>query len=211
MIKRKKPIVKGVLTRLNGSLDFSNDQRIEYMEINEMSVNQLNETAIVFDTVIFNHCQIQNSVFLRAQFIDCIFNHCHFTNNRSLDSTFLRCEWQDSKLDASHFIRSNLEHILIKNSTARYLDIADSVLKAIEIIGTKLDESSWFQSKMLDLSLKNTSMEKAEIYHTSFKDIDLSSTIISGMRIELNDIKGAIIDENQAPLLCQLIGVKIKN
>ena len=42
------------------------------------------------------------------------------------------------------------------------------------------------------------------------KGIDLSNAKIEGMKIDVNNIRGATIDANQAVLLCSLIGVDIK-
>ncbi len=50
----------------------------------------------------------------------------------------------------------------------------------------------------------------AQIFKTKLKDIDLSNSIIDGIVVSLDDIKGAIINEYQAIDLIGLIGVKIK-
>jgi uncharacterized protein YjbI with pentapeptide repeats len=211
MIKRKEPIIKFSLSKTNKPYVYEEDQRIEYQEFSDINIADIQSKRVVFDAVVFNHCDINDNHFVRSEFIDCIFNHCTFTNNRCEDSSFIRCIWNESKLDGTHFINSHLEHILLSHSTGRYLDIADSKLNIIEMIDSHLKESTWFQNKISHLKLKNVSLEKADFYKTSINKVDLSTTEISGMHIELDDIKGAIIDASQAPLLCQLIGVKIKS
>ena len=47
-------------------------------------------------------------------------------------------------------------------------------------------------------------------YRTSLKDIDLSDSNIAGISVQLEDIKGAIINEFQAVDLLYLLGVKLK-
>ena len=64
-------------------------------------------------------------------------------------------------------------------------------------------------------ALKNIYFEKADltqamISKTSFKNIDLSDSIIEGIAISIENIKGAIINQFQAIDLLYLIGVKIK-
>lgn len=210
MKKRKNPIIKSSLENFNGPFKYIEDLSVEYVELTNENIINLNHERIVFDTVIFNHCHISDNILIRSQFIDCQFNHCIFTNNRFEESTFMRCVWKGSKLDGTHFINSHLEHILINSSTGRYLDIADSVMKIIEINHTNLNESSWFQNKIDQLIFDDVSLIKADVYETSLKDVDLSSTKIETLRIDLKDIKGAIISNEQAPLLCNLIGVQIK-
>ena len=46
---------------------------------------------------------------------------------------------------------------------------------------------------------------------TSLKDVDLSSSIIVGLAISIENIRGAIIDTYQAVDLLYLLGIKIKD
>ena len=210
MKKRNEPIIKIHLSKSNQEPAFKDDQRIEFQEFSQITIDSIQDKRVVFDTVIFNQCEIKDNVFLRSTFMDCIFNNCHFTNNRCIDSSFIRCVWNASKLEGTHFINTHLEHILISECSGRYLDISDSKLDTLEIIQTNLKESTWFQNQIIHMKMTDVSLQKADFYHTSLKNVDLSTTHLSGMHIELTDIKGAIIDESQAPLLCQLIGVQIK-
>lgn len=211
MKPRKKPIINVPLESFEGEYKFEDEVlRIEYKECNSLLIEGMSDQRIVFDNVIFNRCTIQNNQLNRCDFIDCIFHHCIFTNNYFDHSSFIRCEWYDSKLEGTHFVESLLEDILVKNSPARYLDIANSTIQRVEINHSLCKESSWFTNKINGLSFNHTSLEKADFYETSLSGVDLSTSEISGMRIDFNHIKGASVNTVQAVILCELIGIIVK-
>ena len=58
--------------------------------------------------------------------------------------------------------------------------------------------------------LKEVDLTQTQFFKTSLNGIDLSQSIIEGIAVSLEDIRGAIIDSFQAINLLYLLGVKIK-
>jgi uncharacterized protein YjbI with pentapeptide repeats len=185
------------------------DTRIEYANIHKYSFLSTSNVHLVFDTVSFRDCTFKQCSLERAEFIDCVFHNCEFTNNTLQNSLFVRCEFYDSKLDGSHFVESLFEHVLVKNCSGKFLDFSDTTLKVVDFVDTSLRESVWFTTKIKQVRLLNINLQKADFYETSLKSVDLSSSLIDGMRIDLKGIQGASIAEDQAVLLCNLIGVDV--
>ena len=57
--------------------------------------------------------------------------------------------------------------------------------------------------------MNDTGRRQCQRLKEKLKDIDFSKSIISGIAVYLNDLKGAIINEMQAIELTGLLGVKI--
>ena len=57
---------------------------------------------------------------------------------------------------------------------------------------------------------EKSDLTQAMFSKTSLKNIDLSDSVIEGIAISIDDIKGALINQFQAIDLLYLIGVKIK-
>ena len=67
---------------------------------------------------------------------------------------------------------------------------------------------------MIDTKLKNINFDdvnfkSVEIINTPLKDIDLSKSNIEGIKIDLNSLKGAIINTYQSIFLINLLNVKV--
>lgn len=67
-----------------------------------------------------------------------------------------------------------------------------------------------FFDKLIKIESLIVDLTQAQFFKTSLRDIDLSNSLIDGIAISLEDIKGATISELQAVDLISLIGVKIK-
>ena len=63
---------------------------------------------------------------------------------------------------------------------------------------------------MKNINFEKVDLTQAQFFKTSLKNIDLSDSIIEGIAISIEDIKGVTINQFQAVDLMYLIGVKIK-
>jgi len=211
MRKRKIPIIKGFLEKYLG--EFEEDKyeiRLSYLEVKNAVLKKETGIRLIFDTMIFRNLQMKEGKFERSEFVDCIFYNCDITNSYFESSTFIRCEFYDSKLDGAHFIDCYLEDVLFSNVLAKFLDLSECKIKIFEINNSTIDESSWFTNKISNLSLESSNLQKSDFYQSKLNKVDLSTCNIEGMKIDLEGIKGSTISKDQAILLCNLIGVNVK-
>lgn len=211
MIKRKKPIIKGILEPYSEPFECAlQDCRIEYQELTNITIKDFKDVRMVFDTVVFTDCIFSDCILNHSEFIDCVFINCNFTNNRLEHAQIVRTEFKTSKLAGTSFIDSKLEHVLIQDCICKYLECTNSTVKNVEINHSNLDESTWFETALKDIELQDVSLMKSDFYQTPLKGIDLSDCVIEGMKINVEGIQGTTINPEQAVLLCSLIGVTVK-
>ena len=74
-----------------------------------------------------------------------------------------------------------------------------------------LRNSSFQENKIKNIILEEVDLTHAQFFKTSLKEIDLSSSIIEGIAVSVEDIKGATINQFQSLDLMYLLGVKIKD
>lgn len=100
-----------------------------------------------------------------------------------------------------------LEYKIVENLKLENGDIIENVC----FDKATLRNSNFQENKLRNVYFQNnTDLTQAQIFKTSFKNIDLSETIIDGIAISQEDIKGAVIESFQAIDLLYLLGVKIK-
>lgn len=100
-----------------------------------------------------------------------------------------------------------LEYKIVENLKLENGDIIENVC----FDKATLRNSNFQENKLKNVYFQNnTDLTQAQIFKTSFKNIDLSETIIDGIAISQEDIKGAVIESFQAIDLLYLLGVKIK-
>ena len=76
---------------------------------------------------------------------------------------------------------------------------------------TLLRNSYFQENKLKDILFEKADLTQAHFYSTSLKNIDLSDSIIEGIAISIENIKGAIINQFQAIDLLYLLEIQIKD
>ncbi len=66
------------------------------------------------------------------------------------------------------------------------------------------------ENRLKNIILRQTDFTQAQVFKTSLNGIDFSDSIIEGIAVSSEDIKGAIVGQFQAIDFLYLLGVKIR-
>ena len=91
------------------------------------------------------------------------------------------------------------------------LIIAKQLVEKVLFNNTLLRNSYFQENKLKDILFEKADLTQAHFYSTSLKNIDLSDSIIEGIAISIENIKGAIINQFQAIDLLYLLEIQIKD
>ena len=58
--------------------------------------------------------------------------------------------------------------------------------------------------------IKNCCLKSAELYNTPLKGVDLTDCDIGGITVEMGNLRGAIVREDQAVMLAKLMGLVVR-
>ena len=77
---------------------------------------------------------------------------------------------------------------------------------------TKLSEASFHATRLRHLALDGCDLSRATFFRTSLSGVDLSTCDVSGLRVssDLRELRGAVIDSDQAVELIGLLGINVK-
>lgn len=91
-----------------------------------------------------------------------------------------------------------------------YINLAMASIERVLFNNDLLRNSIFQDNKIKNIEFIKSDLTQAQFFHTKLKDIDLSDSIIEGIAVSIDDIKGAIINQFQATDLLYLLGVKLK-
>lgn len=91
-----------------------------------------------------------------------------------------------------------------------YSNLSMASMKSILFKNTILRNANFQENKLKNIIFKEADLTQAQFFKTSLNGIDFSDSIIEGIAVSIEDIKGTIINEFQAIDLISLIGVKVK-
>ncbi|HAV19277.1 MAG TPA: hypothetical protein DCX18_08770, partial [Erysipelotrichaceae bacterium] len=97
-----------------------------------------------------------------------------------------------------------------ENCKENYMNLARTQLRTVSFEACDLSEAYLSECTFKNTEFSDCQLRRSEFLHSSLNDIDVSSCAIEGIRINLQDLRGAIINEEQAVLLVGLLGVHMK-
>ena len=186
------------------------NEQEEYIEngtiVNQVVFQEVKE----FSGVYFKNAQFRFESSKRITFVDCIFDHCDFSNNSFSNSSFLRCEFNTFRCTGLDIIDSYMKDILFNACLMDYANFSKTKTEKMIFNENQMNYSRFHDLKFKFIEFKQNELARSEFYMTSLKDIDMTSNNIEGITIALNDLRGLIVNTQQALALSGLLGIKIK-
>ncbi|WP_416353119.1 pentapeptide repeat-containing protein [Agrilactobacillus fermenti] len=165
-----------------------------------------------FSDLTFEHCHFEQTDFTDTEWLDCHFVDIDFANKNFDQSAIYRCNFQHCQLVGTQFEQSRWQDCHIEASKGDYVNFSDSRLTKVVFDNVRLSEA-FFQAVQIKklLQFKNCELMASDFSDTILKDVNLSSSEISGLRVDPKLIAGLKISPFQATQFVQLLGVQIKS
>jgi uncharacterized protein YjbI with pentapeptide repeats len=158
----------------------------------------------------FDHVTLPESM-ESCGYTDCLFVHCDFSNCRMQESAFRRCAFEDCRLIGTDLEDSFFEDIRFQHCSMRYASFGASRWKRGAILSSECSECSFTSCTFADMELSEDLFEQAEFGGCRLAGMDFSTCSISGMLVSTVDLKGIIVNEEQAVVLAELLGIHVKH
>ena len=71
-------------------------------------------------------------------------------------------------------------------------------------------ESSFMNLKLERVIFDTCDLSRLELFDTKLKNIDLSSCTIDGLHASIDNVKGATMNQFQALMIAEMVGIKVK-
>lgn len=196
-------------------------------KLNLLPVNQINEEyrqdnflfdseecAKILDYKEFFECKFTKITFTkhirRAMFTDVIFENCDFSNIDMRECVFHRVIFRKCRLTGTDFTRGTFEDVLVEKTQAQYACFSSSKIKNSGFIDDVLSDTGFSMCKIDNTATEECDFSRAEFYDTKLKNLDFTRCNISNIVVEASDIKGVIVNEEQAIAFAKLLGIVVK-
>lgn len=166
-------------------------KQIEFYECKFSNVTIHHEiSSCLFVDVIFDHCDFSNACFEETVFRRCIFQNCRMTG-----VDFSACSFSDVKLIRSQCTLMNLNQTKWNRSEWNHCIFQESSLHAVQL---------------KDMNVIECDFVGCEIHRTPLNGIDLSTSNINNIAILPENLRGVIVNAEQAIALASLLGIIVK-
>ena len=166
----------------------------------------------VFENVVFRCCTFERVNLSNCTFTDVLFSGCRFVRCDMGRSWLNRVDFRSCSAPGLSFLKGRLSGVSLVDSQLAYADFSETTVDQLAASETKLSEASFHVTRLRRLVLERCDLSRATFFRTSLSGVDLSACDISGLRVssDLRELRGAIIDPDQAAGLIGFLGIKIK-
>ena len=158
-----------------------------------------------FEKCTFSPCNID-----RFYFVDCVFDKCDLSAMNFRDCTFHRVTFTGCRASGLNLSESVLRNVQFLECLMPYSNLAECKLTHVKINSCNLEGALLSSMKHSDLKFDNCSLKKAELHRTPLKALNLTTCDIGGITVEISDLRGAVVREDQALMLSKLMGLVIR-
>lgn len=184
----------------------------EYRQSNYLFENEKVDNAL--DYKEFFECKFIKVTFTnhirRAMFTDVIFENCDFSNIDMRECVFRRVIFRKCRMTGVDLTQGTFEDVCIESSQGQYANFNSSKMKDCVLKDNVLVESGFSMCKLNELEIDSCDFSRAEFYDTRLKGLDFSTSEISGIILDINTLKGIIVNEEQAIACAKLLGIIVK-
>ncbi|MCH3960752.1 MAG: pentapeptide repeat-containing protein [Solobacterium sp.] len=163
----------------------------------------------------FFECTFAKIIFLgkmdKMEFADVIFDHCDFSNISMQECCFRRVQFLHCRLTGCDMSGSSLTDTEMKECQGEYLNLNCTGLNDCSWQETLFKEASFAMMKIKHLEIKGCNFTRSEWADTKMKDLDLSDSIIDGIAVNAENLKGVIVNAEQAVVMAKLLGIRVRS
>lgn len=212
-MKRENKIIKPKLSKYITEKDFCyEDSRGDCYDLwiknynLEFDIENIEFNGCRFEKVDFSTKKVRN-----IDFIDCVFDSCNLAGIDFSNRSIHRCSFIHCNLTGCDFIQSGIQDVSIIDSKCDYINFSSSQIKHFLIQDCVFRKGRVVDVSFLNVIFKNVDFEETEFLHTKLNEIDFSNCNINDIKVVSNDVRGIIVNQEQALMLVSLLGIIIKD
>ena len=161
-----------------------------------------------FEGCRFLHCAFSPGQIKWLSFVDCAFEKCEFSGARMAGVTLRRCLWRDCRgvgLDLS----GALHHMALPGLPVQLHRFGPGAAEGCMHRAKRPVAAALLETEVKALALREVSLRGAEIGGTPLAGVDLRSCDIQGIKVDVENLRGAVVTPVQACELARLMGLVI--
>ena len=129
----------------------------------------------------------------------------------ALDGAALnRVEFVGCKLLGAALPDATLNHVRLERCSGRYLNLSGSRLRQVQFEECDLTEAAFNDCSFDGVAFGGSTLRSTEFSHTSLRGVDLRQSQLSDLRLNIDDLRGAVVAPMQALDLLPLLGVVVR-
>lgn len=208
MVVVQKPKLQVVLEEFSWNGNFRDDY-LEKVEISNQIWEDFYKEEFEFDGCSLKKVDLTSSKDTNFSFIDSKLEFCDCSNLSLSFKSVIRCHFLDCK-----FVGLDLSEELVKDVVFESCDFTLSNFSNIQFQNVifkncKFLDTRFFSCRFKEVEFLESMLDHIEVFRSPLTGVDLSTSTLVGGKFCVEDLKGAIVNSEQALVLAKLLGIVI--
>lgn len=163
-----------------------------------------------FDAVRVAGGTVRESKVTRLSWLDVLCERCDLSMIEWPEAQWTRVEFRDCRLTGAKIEEAELDEVRFVECQLDYASFAGTRLKRVAFERCRLHEATFTSADLSGALFAQCHFEGVDLIGAKLQGADVSTSTLRGVRAGPGDVRGLIVNREQATVLSQLFGLVIR-
>ena len=210
-MKKIEPIPPSLPPLTKGDFYLEDEEILSGLLINGGDQSYLDAKNMVLRESHVQKLTMQKTVLRHFECSNVIFEKCDFSNLEWIGGSFHQVVFHQSKLTGTNFAESYLRDCTFTDCIASMSSFSSTNLKAVSFDHCQLEDSEFYEVTWKNLFLSDNQLTGSNWFRTSLKGLDFTTNFFTTIALSQDYLAGLIVNQEQALVIAQALGLQIKD
>ncbi|WP_277904289.1 pentapeptide repeat-containing protein [Enterococcus lactis] len=210
-MKKIEPIPPSLPPLTKGDFYLEDEEILSGLLINGGDQSYLDAKNMVLRESHVQKLTMQKTVLRHFECSNVIFEKCDFSNLEWIGGSFRQVVFHQCKLTGTNFAESYLRDCTFTDCIASMSSFSSTNLKAVSFDHCQLEDSEFYEVTWKNLFLSDNQLTGSNWFRTSLKGLDFTTNFFTTIALSQDYLAGLIVNQEQALVIAQALGLQIKD
>jgi uncharacterized protein YjbI with pentapeptide repeats len=166
--------------------------------------------TVRIESSVLNKVVLANSSFGSITCKDVRLVGCDLANVETRGLTLIRVELIDCRMTGFRGGEADCQDVLIREGDQRYSQFRLSRFKSAEFDSCNFEEADFHETDLSGAIFRKCNLRRAEMRKARLFNADIRGSVVEGLELNAEDVRGAVVDPAQAMIFALLLGIRIE-
>jgi uncharacterized protein YjbI with pentapeptide repeats len=216
-LKKQKPGWSIQSPRLSSQLecpnlsaeDFEKAYLLKEIHLRNLNLDHIQAEAFSWIETVFTQVSFREARLARLEILDCEIQEVDFSNCELERANITRVQFKNSKLLGLNARFASFNDVVFKDCNLNLADFGKARFQKVSFENCLLQDLQLSGASFKQVRFQNCDLKGLDLSDVIHQQLDLRSSRIEGFRAGLKELKGLIMDSEQALSLVHLLGIVV--
>lgn len=184
----------------------------EYLDkvlIENEKISRIQNEELEFDGCHLKKVIFTDSLSVNFSFIDSKLEFCNCSNLSLSSKSVIRCHFLGCKFVGLDITEELIKDVVFEDCDFTLANFSNSKFQNVQFKNCLFQDTRIFACSFKDVEFVKCNLDYIEVFQSPLTGVDISTSNLGGGKFCIEDLKGAIVNSEQALRLAKLLGIVI--